>query len=785
MTPFYTILTNYGKTVLAQALAAQKPLEIPHMAAGDGGGSYYEPTEAQTNLRNELWRGDLNDLRTDDDIQGQVIAEGIIPIGVDGDWTAREIGLFDKEGGLIAVGKYPETYIPPAISGAKTQVYISIVIKVDNVAAVQLIVDHGQVLASKLFVSEKGSGIVGSFESGLLEIKALSNVNQLVTFGQEYGIQIYCWQGAFPKYVPAGSTPQLTGGISKGAWVAVGGGAMQTWTVGDHGGDYDAGKDISEAFNLTAQAKGNQFGTIFLPPVDGILLVSDSLVIPKNTYVDLQGNELKLANNTNKYLMRNDDEYNLRGSISIFNGIIDANKAGNGVRRYDKSKQNASGLKYFDYRDNYPGFTLMFSHVDKLSIKDLHVKNSDGWSISHFNCNHVEGVNLSFAAPYGSGSNADGITGIGAKFVKFTNISGFTNDDMVAVSTSRATLQGVPIYNPEEGRDLELFEVNGLYPESLNDVPTHVGIGVYLSDSHIIKSVILNKVAGVYNNYVARMGNYWPGTPNGILQKFVVNNLTGTVLKNDAPDFHFFKCAAYHAAFNNTTTTKNKEVKNSPLVNVYDGFISVLTLNNAYYFNLQSDLVNSIVTTQESGAIRSLILNATLDYNASRPNNTLFLKKDSSDTKLYIVNAQLGSPSISIAPPISALNNINNVFIRYGTGKIATYNFNVKVSEFITLNPNFNEGSEKPRVSRNGDSIILSGNLIVSSSAGNGSVMFTLPAWVNSYVAKAAYVVARDGGFARLIREGRVIKYYNDSQYTGPLYLDGISWEASPLLSGA
>ncbi|ELY3855407.1 phage tail protein [Providencia rettgeri] len=165
MTPFYTILTNYGKTVLAEALAAQQPLEIPHMAVGDGGGEYYDPTEAQTNLRNEIWRGDLNDLRTDIDVQGQVIAEAIIPMGIDGDWTVREIGLFDAKGGLIAVGKYPETYIPSALSGAKSQVHISIVINVDNVAAVQLIVDHGQVLASKLHVESK----IGLVYSSLID----------------------------------------------------------------------------------------------------------------------------------------------------------------------------------------------------------------------------------------------------------------------------------------------------------------------------------------------------------------------------------------------------------------------------------------------------------------------------------------------------------------------------------------------------------------------------------------------------------------------------------------
>ncbi len=32
------------------------------MAVGDGGGQYYEPTASQTNLRHEVWRGEMNTL---------------------------------------------------------------------------------------------------------------------------------------------------------------------------------------------------------------------------------------------------------------------------------------------------------------------------------------------------------------------------------------------------------------------------------------------------------------------------------------------------------------------------------------------------------------------------------------------------------------------------------------------------------------------------------------------------------------------------------------------------
>ncbi|MGW1368754.1 phage tail-collar fiber domain-containing protein [Providencia hangzhouensis] len=221
MKNFYTILTQYGKNALAEALAAQKKLAIPYIAVGDSAGEYYEPSESQTNLRNERWRGDLNDLRTDDDHEDCVIAEAVIPFDIEGDWVAREIGLYDAKGGLVAVGKYPETYIPSRLSGSAKQIYINMVVRVGNVAAVSLIINPDTVLASKLFVMGKGYGIVGSFESGLFEIKKLTNAYQLVLFKQDNSL--YRWCGEFPKVVLPGSSPELSGGIAKNAWQRIGG----------------------------------------------------------------------------------------------------------------------------------------------------------------------------------------------------------------------------------------------------------------------------------------------------------------------------------------------------------------------------------------------------------------------------------------------------------------------------------------------------------------------------------------------------------------------------------
>lgn len=77
-------------------------------------------------------------------------------------------------------------------------------------------------VVSQKVVTELGSGIVGSFENGLNFIGELTNSDQQVTLENEFGKQPYYWDGDLPKQVPAGSIPQSTGGIGKGAWVSVG-----------------------------------------------------------------------------------------------------------------------------------------------------------------------------------------------------------------------------------------------------------------------------------------------------------------------------------------------------------------------------------------------------------------------------------------------------------------------------------------------------------------------------------------------------------------------------------
>lgn len=61
----------------------------------------------------------------------------------------------------------------------------------------------------------------GSFDTGV----TVNTKNELAVFTDGK----YRWDGALPKEVPTGSTPDATGGIGLGAWVSVGDASARQW----------------------------------------------------------------------------------------------------------------------------------------------------------------------------------------------------------------------------------------------------------------------------------------------------------------------------------------------------------------------------------------------------------------------------------------------------------------------------------------------------------------------------------------------------------------------------
>ncbi|WP_342471649.1 phage tail protein [Metasolibacillus sp. FSL H7-0170] len=151
---FYMILTNIGLAKFANAQVTETNVTFTQIAVGDSNGAYYNPTASMTALVHEVWRGNINAIYIDENNPNWVVCEGIIPTDVGG-FMVREMGLFDDENNLLAVGKVPETYKPLLTNGSAKDLYLKAILEVSNANAVTLKIDPAVTVASRKYVDDK------------------------------------------------------------------------------------------------------------------------------------------------------------------------------------------------------------------------------------------------------------------------------------------------------------------------------------------------------------------------------------------------------------------------------------------------------------------------------------------------------------------------------------------------------------------------------------------------------------------------------------------------------
>lgn len=186
---FYTILTNIGKASVANASALGTKVDFKFMALGDGNGEYYNPTEIQTQLVNEVYRSQINNIQLDTENANWITLSMVIPSNVGG-FTVREVGVFDTDSNLIAIGKYPETYKPVIADGSSKDLTINMILEVSNTSVVNLKIDPSVILATKKYVDNlagvgrttetvKGNAdaIVG-IKNGTIEVPGLETTDK-------------------------------------------------------------------------------------------------------------------------------------------------------------------------------------------------------------------------------------------------------------------------------------------------------------------------------------------------------------------------------------------------------------------------------------------------------------------------------------------------------------------------------------------------------------------------------------------------------------------------------
>ena len=149
MAKYGSVVTLKGKEKIATAMLQEnKRINLTHFAAGDGGGAYYQPAEAQESLKAEKWRGAITTCKVADDSPNMIEIVGVIPPN-EGGFTIREIAAFDESGDMIVIANTPDTEKVIISSGAVGEIKLSIFMEISNAETVQLKIDPNTVTATK------------------------------------------------------------------------------------------------------------------------------------------------------------------------------------------------------------------------------------------------------------------------------------------------------------------------------------------------------------------------------------------------------------------------------------------------------------------------------------------------------------------------------------------------------------------------------------------------------------------------------------------------------------
>lgn len=134
MATYESLITDQGAVVIADSIANGTPIDFDKMALGDGAA---DPVATQTALQNERYRADVTAVQVDPADSDQIIISMTVP-PESGGWWVREVGIFDGNGDLVAVGSYPDSYKPLLPEGSGKSLVIDVVLAISNTANVTI-----------------------------------------------------------------------------------------------------------------------------------------------------------------------------------------------------------------------------------------------------------------------------------------------------------------------------------------------------------------------------------------------------------------------------------------------------------------------------------------------------------------------------------------------------------------------------------------------------------------------------------------------------------------------
>ncbi|MBO9151933.1 hypothetical protein ACFOTA_06930 [Chitinophaga sp. GCM10012297] len=275
--------------------------------------------------------------------------------------------------------------------------------------------------------------------------------------------------------------------------------------------------DIAKIQAAINRAAADSVGLVTMRGMN--ILIDSAIRLPSNMTLDATGSYIQVKKYSNEYLVRNADFVNGNTNKEVFGGRWNGNGLTQTVSAGTDIESARACAGFFFYRSS------------KLRIHDLEVDSTKAWGVSGINCDQIHVYNVHFEQnPFdASGNPAVGINGDGVTFnagnALIENITGFTNDDMVAFGCGGPTIASTPL-PPVDLRDYENITIRDIFPSSRQGVTTHRGVGLYSRNGYKLSNITIDGINGNTSAGAVVMSD-----PNGVGANFrnvKINNINGS-----------------------------------------------------------------------------------------------------------------------------------------------------------------------------------------------------------------------------------------------------------------